>query len=114
MVAPIDMDKLNLNPGIKELVLLLREWGYDTCDSGDGQTHDFECDQPYPYVYMTVQPEAGVNASRQLKKMLEGRGVVFEPLDEEGRGPFVEFHYSPVDGFGVLILMNVLSKDVGL
>ena len=31
-----------MNPGIAYTVKTLREWGFDTTDSGDGQTHDHQ------------------------------------------------------------------------
>lgn len=45
-----------LNPGIVKTVEFLRTNGFITMDSGDGETHAFECDQPYPYVHMRCAP----------------------------------------------------------
>ena len=39
-----------LNPGIREVVRRLREAGFQTCDSGDGSTRQFECDPGAPDV----------------------------------------------------------------
>jgi hypothetical protein len=36
---------MNLNPGIAKTVALLNWMGYRTTDSGDGETHDHECDR---------------------------------------------------------------------
>jgi len=50
---------LNLNmidPGVRELVRLLRAAGFNTCDSGDGsKAKDMECAVPYPMVAIQVE-----------------------------------------------------------
>ena len=48
----------DLNPGIRQTVQLLRDHGFETCDSGDGETHDRACDRPHGYVVMTIDRHA--------------------------------------------------------
>ena len=44
----------DLNPGIAETVTWLNSLGYETTDSGDGQTHGYGCDREGPYVVIKV------------------------------------------------------------
>ena len=39
-----------LNPGIRATVRWMRERGFNTTDSGDGETHEYECDRGWPFV----------------------------------------------------------------
>lgn len=65
-----------MNPGIAYTVKTLREWGFDTTDSGDGQTHDHECDLPVPYVYISVpRPERLSHMMAYLRTKLYIAGV---------------------------------------
>jgi len=48
-----------LNPGIRRLVVWLRANGFDTCDSGDGQTHDHACDRSCGAIQASYDPADG-------------------------------------------------------
>ena len=50
------MDKLN--PGIVKTVKMLNDAGYTTTDSGDGETHDYECDRDVGYVVVVLKDNA--------------------------------------------------------
>ncbi len=94
-----------LNPGIVKTVALLREWGYDTCDSGDGKTHDFECDRDCAYVVMVVHNQYELVAQANiLRAMLCDRGV---DLQQQPTMPFLQASYCPVDHIAVLDLNGV-------
>jgi hypothetical protein len=43
-----------INPGIARTVALINSWGFATCDSGDGKTHDHPCDREGPYVVVKL------------------------------------------------------------
>lgn len=98
----------DLNPGIRATVEWLTKNGFKTTDSGDGETHAHECDQPVPYVHMLVPPSRLVREADRLVELLKGEGIVCEPMNEDGTSPFVQASYNPSDGAGgVLTVWNV-------
>ncbi len=99
-----------INPGIAETLEWLNENGYRTTDSGDGKTHDFECDQPVPYVHMIVAPELLVQETRRLVSLLAARGIALKAMDETGKSPTVEASYLPIPGIATISLWNVLIQ----
>lgn len=99
MIEPIDMTALRVNPNIQKVVSLLRITGFDTCDSGDGETHDCACDLPYPYVHITTTPESLVTEAIRLRHLIEGAigcalDTISVPPDEEGLYP-IQASYDP-------------------
>lgn len=98
----------NLNPKIKATVEWLRQNGFNTTDSGDGETHDFECDQNIPYVHMVVKPEVLIYETRRLVNWLTEKGVKLEPQNETGKAQTVEACFSPLDGIATISLYNVM------
>ena len=99
-----------INPGIAYTVKWLNERGFKTMDSGDGETHDFECDQPYPYVHMEVDSRNAIIETDYLKLLLEENfGIKFTGLTSENdiTSPDIVLNYSPVNGTAVLSLINV-------
>jgi hypothetical protein len=102
-----------LNPGIVRLVQLLNDNGFETCDSGDGETHDFSCDRPYPYVCMKVVPSLAVKQAKKLHLLLQKQGlqVVSQTeafsASESPSGPCIQLSYDPCDDIAILDLMGV-------
>jgi hypothetical protein len=78
-----------INPGIAKTVAKLQEWGYETCDSGDGATHDYECDRPYPYVVIKCQPLLLAYTCQWLKECLERYGIQLEQMGPDNEGQIV-------------------------
>ena len=101
--------KVEVNPGIRKIVEWLNDHGFNTCDSGDGKTHDFECDQNVPYVHMQVPDYAMVSESKRLASLLRTKlHIEVQPMDEGCTVPVVEARYNPADGaWGTLTLWNV-------
>lgn len=99
------MDKLN--PGIVKTVEWLQSKGFDTRDSGDGETHDYECDLPFPYVHMVTEPETLVSEARRLQAELKSIGIELEPLDEYGEAKAIETSFNPVTNLAIISLFNV-------
>lgn len=101
------MDVASLNPGIRDAVLALREAGFDTQNSGDGQTHDCECDRDYPFVVIRVDPADLVATADRLALFLSEKGI---SVDEDGPDGLpedsvnIEAFYNPayVDNDGYL------------
>jgi hypothetical protein len=110
-----------LNPGIRHTVQTLREWGFLTLDSGDGETHQFECDRECPYVVIRVAPEKLVEESHRLMDLLEDRAIRFdEPPhaqeDPEGwaKYPRMESIYLPMERMAIIDVSNVIIPENSL
>lgn len=98
----------NLNPGIRSTVEWLTQNGFVTTDSGDGETHDFSCDQSVPYVHMIVPPVLLIAEADRLVELLKNEGIICELMNEDGTAPCVEATYNPCDRVGgFLTLWNV-------
>lgn len=113
----VELDALRqgLNPGIRVLVMRLRALGFDTVDSGDGRTHVAECDRPYPYVSIRVDPSLLASESDRLRFELEDRGVhvdaagsLFDP-DGGARAGVVEIEasYDPITKIAIIDLRGL-------
>lgn len=102
-------DWASLNPGIKRLVALLRAHGFNTCDSGDGKTHDFECDRPEAYVSMTVSCERLVDEADRLLRVLRKHGIGVGTMNVFG-GVMIQASYDPTDGSGILDLTGLTDE----
>ena len=108
------MDLNELNPGIRKTVAWLVSQGFETCDSGDGETHEFECDQPQPYVTMLVPACLLVSEAKRLMYRLKTQhGIEVQTMDEEVTVPAIQAAYNPADVFpdsrdlGSITLWNV-------
>ena len=101
-----------LNPGIRRLVVWLRANGFDTCDSGDGQTHDHACDRSYPYVTILVPKWELVAQADRLNRLLVEVGVPIRSISEERMGGAIQASYDPADGSAVIDLTGVSDKDL--
>jgi hypothetical protein len=116
-----DAELETLNPGIRHTVQTLRKWGFNTCDSGDGSTHEFECDLPHPYVHILVDPLRMVTETDRLLILLINAGIDFNnhphpQEDPEGyaKHPTVEASYLPTQGRCAAIhLMNIILPENG-
>lgn len=87
-----------INPGILKTVQFLNANGFKTTDSGDGETHDFECDMPFPYVHIEVNPYELISESQRLFWLLAAEGVAVGECNEENTAPTVEASYNPAWG----------------
>lgn len=95
-----------LDPGIREVVRLLRDAGFDTTDSGDGvskpavgRTLDI------PHVHIRVLRADLIDASHAVRDLLKHRGVRFGKV--QAPCPHVEATYSPCDGVAVVSVYGV-------
>jgi hypothetical protein len=109
-----DFDASQLNPGIRRTVCWLRSLGFDTCDSGDGQTHEHECDRPYAYVSMRGRQE---DADR-LRRVLMHSGIPVlsstEAWGQDGAeqplGVHIAYSYDPANGIGIVDLVGLRDE----
>lgn len=101
---------MQINPGIVKVVQLLNDNGFTTTDSGDGETHDFECDRSYGYVVVITQPESLISESNRLTTLLRDNGVKLAPLGPEENLPYIQANYSPVDGYSFIEVIYITDK----
>lgn len=117
---PISDDDLpkDLNPGIVRTVRWLRSHGHLTCDSGDGETQAYECDRPYAYVTIRVDPEDMVARTHALKGLIESTGKRVVPqrwaYDQGGNiiAPCIQASYDPGDRIAIIDLMGFSDKNL--
>jgi hypothetical protein len=64
-----DIDYSELDPGIRDVVRLLRSWGFNTTDSGDGvsKPEDYEGVLRVPHVHCTLTGKQGLK--EQARRM---------------------------------------------
>jgi hypothetical protein len=98
-----------MNPGIVKLVALLQANGFSTTDSGDGETHEFECDRDYGYVVITVEPTKMVEESDRLCAVLAQYGITVVEISEQ-EAPCIQASYDPVTKSAFIDLMYVHDK----
>lgn len=86
-----------LDPGIRELVRVLRAAGFDTTDSGDGSKATWqEGALPFRHVVAQVEPGRLIVEAHRLMAVAAQAG--YAP------GWRVEASYSPWDGVALLVL----------
>jgi hypothetical protein len=102
----VDTDIEEMNPGIRRTVAFLRSLGFTTTDSGDGKTHEHECDRDEPYVVMSVEePYELAREADRLCRALENHGIHVTAVGEGA--PAIQASYDPANGIGVLDLMGL-------
>lgn len=106
-----------MNPGIRRTVRWMRSLGFDTCDSGDGTTHDYDCDSEWPYVAMLVPPEELVAQARRLQQAFKEIGITIEELSSEPK-PAIQASYDPGNETAAILLTDftdiLLPSHLGL
>lgn len=105
---------LKLNPGIKNTVRWLNDNGFDTCDSGDGATHDFGCDRVVGYVVCPVSPGWLIEGADELRRLVLSRGVEVTEQNEEGTAVCIQATYCPASKTAFLDLSGVSDAGLGL
>jgi len=101
----MSVDVLGLNPGIKRVVCWFNSMGLSTIDSGDGETHDFECDRDYAYVVIKVHPSDLVETSDWLRRTLEESGISVYAQGEDGE-VCIQGNYDPVNRLAFIDVMH--------
>lgn len=105
-----------LDPGIRNVVLWLRELGFNTTDSGDGRTKIELIASgdalAFPHVFMRVEEYHAIRMDQRaddLARHLRDRGIEPGPNYPDLQ---VELSYSPFDQVGILALYGL--DDEGL
>ena len=100
----------NINPGIKKTVKWFNDLGYKTSDSGDGVTHDFECDRDYAYVTILLDdPMTLSTQADRIKALIEERGVSVLAV---GEYPCIQADYDPVNKLAIIQVMGLSDKEL--
>ena len=110
----MSFDPETLNPGIRRTVMKMREWGFETCDSGDGDAREFGCDPGSPYVYATTLPARMVLEANRLHRLAQEHfGVSFDVIDGQDaeQAPNVQASYHPECNLAIISLLNVRDAD---
>lgn len=99
----------DINPGIQKTVALLNQYGFTTTDSGDGVTHDFECDRDVGYVTCIIEDHSLDMAAeaRRLMNLLESHGLQFRESEDIGESPLIQITYNPRDGLWLLDVHDI-------
>jgi hypothetical protein len=101
-------DETLLNPGIRGAVRFLRALGWETCDSGDGETHAYACDREEAYVVIQLPPETlGSSLTCATER-------VWKQLGEPSATRIaVQCSWSPQDGMAFIDLSGPGLREVG-
>jgi hypothetical protein len=99
-----------LNPGIVKMVELINSMGFRTTDSGDGETHDHECDRDVGYVVVVLRADQKLHESADTiaRKLME-RGVKLA-TPGSAEGTLIHSSYSPNDGVRLVDIHNVHDR----
>lgn len=98
-----------MNPGIVKIVELLNQSGFTTVDSGDGETHDFECDREYAYVAISTEPEKLVSETIRLRALMVKCGIEIEAMNNDEK-PCIQASFDPANGLALIDLQYVSDK----
>ena len=109
-----DVNYDELDPNIRRVVRLLRDNGFNTCDSGDGsKAATMECAVAWPMVAMLVDPEKMVGEAVRLELLLKTHGVVFEVEEErDHERPRIVASYDPTVNTAFLVLEYVSDTSL--
>jgi hypothetical protein len=104
-----------MNPKITKTVEKLQSWGFETYDSGNGETHDFDFDLEIPYVHIAVSIKDLEERCDTLLALLHEEGVDFDNCPHPQYNPkgcavhpCIEASYLPLEGKAFIHLFNVV------
>lgn len=104
-------DYSSLNPGIQRTVKWLRDFGFDTQDSGDGVTRQYDCDPGFPYVSITIAHSGElIPESHRLVEALRLIGVHVTHQDENGTNVAIQAMYDPLSESCEILLIGVTDQ----
>lgn len=106
------LDPSKINPGIRRTVSWLNENSFETCDSGDGVTRDFDCDPGFPYVVMRVHWEKLIDEADRLLALLEMAEVRVEGQDDQGKTVGIQASYTPNGQAAELMLVGLTDAKL--
>lgn len=105
----MDSNILNyLNPGIRLTVAALSAAGFETCDSGDGETHQEACDREGPYVVIKSSVHKLTAEAADLLLFLRHNGIEVVQIGCEGVQ--IQATYDPVDDTAIIDLSGIHDR----
>lgn len=98
-----------LDPGIRQVVLLLRSWGFKTTDSGDGVTKVgiMECAMPIPHVVIPATRCTMHDVADRLYGKLGDLGCEVDLVDLVLPNVKIEATYDPADESAIVIVYGL-------
>jgi hypothetical protein len=108
------MNYSELDPGIRETVRRLNDLGFETTDSGDGETKlaaGWSPDEARDVPHVCIRSKAGdlcMQADRLVRELTRA-GMCVEPVGHSGI--FVQATYDPADGTAVIELIGVSDRS---
>ncbi len=108
-----DVQYDSLDDGIRETVRLLRRHGFDTTDSGDGDTPQPYEKLSYGHVVVVVGPGELARAACEIGRLMEDHGLAVvprAPSDPPEGHVTIEGSYSPAEGIALVIVSHVLDR----
>lgn len=108
-------DPEELNPGIRRTVAWLQQQGFDTCDSGDGETHDFDCDHPTAYVALVVDPTRLAFESDRLADLISNLGIPVLPMaptleEDDPATVTIQASYCPAEKMALIYIARIHDR----
>ena len=123
-VTPSEPSYEDLDPNIRDVVRFCRDLGFETTDSGDGQSKptDDEWDAgarhpqgvrvlDYPHVFIVCDPNHVAGQSARLMESLRLRGVDVQPVGPEG-GVHIQATFDPACIVPAIIELSGLTDDM--
>ena len=117
----------DLDPGIRRVVRLLHENGFDTCDSGDGKAkfgedgkplpgwqtddQDFDCVNPFPHVAISVSGDKLAAECDRLRDVLKQHGVDVGVCSPDDADIFIQGTYDPASEHPAVIVLSGLGDE---
>lgn len=105
-----------LDPGIRSAVKFLHDNGFDTADSGDGETKvgEMECALEFAHIVVPVDaPSMLISEAIRLRNLLEKNGYPVAPVGRGGLdlGAEIQATYDPHDQSASILLMHFTYED---
>lgn len=97
-----------LNPGIRLTVVALNAAGFETCDSGDGETHQHECDREESYVVIKSNGRTLTSDAVDLVQFLRHNGI--DVVEVGCEGVQVQANYDPVNDIAFIDVSGIHDR----
>lgn len=107
-IPPLTQDEIDgLSPGVRDLVVDMREAGFYTTDSGDGSNYaaGMECAVPFKMVAVLCGPLELAQTADRLASWLIDRGLDWPAWR-------VEASYNPGDGTAIVLLSESSDEQL--
>lgn len=105
----MDSNILNyLSPGIRLTVAALTAAGFDTCDSGDGETHQDSGEREGPFVVIKSSGRNLTAEAVELMQFLQHNGI--EVVQIGVNGVQIQATYDPADDTAIIDVSGIHDR----